>query len=457
MKPLLILGTGLAGYTLAREFRKLDQTRPLVLVTADDGSAYAKPNLSNALANARSAEALVQSDAAGMATQLQARVLTRYRVIAINTEARQVHVAPIDDLRDDIREDIREDIRQGTQKDAACATHAPVEIIDYAQLVLALGAEPLRLPIAGNAADHIRSVNDLEDYRAFRDALSRCTAPARVAILGGGLIGCEFANDLAIAGHAVQVIDIAPQALGRLLPSDLPGAVRGPAQALQQALQQTGVQWHLGRSLKTIQHSATASTLELQLDNGDSLEADLVLSAVGLAPRTALAASAGLQIGRGIVTNQCLQTSARHVYALGDCAEVNGMLLPYVMPIMHGARALAATLASYQDTNDSVQAQSVHYPPMPVSVKTPALPITVCSPAMGSAGAWVAASTANADTNAIEAHFLSPEGKLLGFALTGTACSRRSALVRALVRPLVRLPGDALSSSDVRSGCSGPG
>lgn len=453
MKPLLILGTGLAGYTLAREFRKLDQERPLVLVTADDGSAYAKPNLSNALANARSAEALVQSDAAGMATQLQARVLTRCRVITINTEARQVHVAPIDDLRDDLRNDIRNDIRQSTQKDAACATHAPVEIIDYAQLVLALGAEPLRLPIAGNAADHIRSVNDLEDYRAFRDALSRCTAPARVAILGGGLIGCEFANDLAIAGHAVQVIDIAPQALGRLLPSDVPGAVRGPAQALQQALQQTGVQWHLGRSLKAIQHSATASTLELQLDNGDSLEADLVLSAVGLAPRTALAASAGLQIGRGIVTNQCLQTSARHVYALGDCAEVNGMLLPYVMPIMHGARALAATLASYQDTNDSVQAQSVHYPPMPVSVKTPALPITVCSPAMGSAGAWVAASTANADTNAIEAHFLSPEGKLLGFALTGTACSRRSALVRALVRP----PGDALSSSDVRSGCSGPG
>lgn len=453
MKPLLILGTGLAGYTLAREFRKLDQERPLVLVTADDGSAYAKPNLSNALANARSAEALVQSDAAGMATQLQARVLTRCRVITINTEARQVHVAPIDDLRDDLRNDIRNDIRQSTQKDAACATHAPVEIIDYAQLVLALGAEPLRLPIAGNAADHIRSVNDLEDYRAFRDALSRCTAPARVAILGGGLIGCEFANDLAIAGHAVQVIDIAPQALGRLLPSDVPGAVRGPAQALQQALQQTGVQWHLGRSLKAIQHSATASTLELQLDNDDSLEADLVLSAVGLAPRTALAASAGLQIGRGIVTNQCLQTSARHVYALGDCAEVNGMLLPYVMPIMHGARALAATLASYQDTNDSVQAQSVHYPPMPVSVKTPALPITVCSAAMGSAGAWVAASTANADTNAIEAHFLSPEGKLLGFALTGTACSRRSALVRALVRP----PGDALSSSDVRSGCSGPG
>ena len=426
MKPLLILGTGLAGYTLAREFRKLDQTRPLVLVTADDGSAYAKPNLSNALANARSAEALVQSDAAGMATQLQARVLTRCRVITINTEEQRVHVVPMDNR----------------QTDVACATHPSIEIIDYAQLVLALGAEPLRLPIAGNAADHIRSVNDLEDYRAFRNALSRCTAPARVAILGGGLIGCEFANDLAIAGHAVQVIDIAPQALGRLLPSDLPGAVRGPAQALQQALQQTGVQWHLGRSLKAIQHSAAASTLELHLDNGDSLEADLVLSAVGLAPRTALAASAGLQIGRGIITNQCLQTSARHVYALGDCAEVNGMLLPYVMPIMHGARALAATLASYQDTNDSVQAQSVHYPPMPVSVKTPALPITVCSPAMGSAGAWVAASTANADTNAIEAHFLSPEGKQLGFALTGTACSRRSALVRALVRPL----GDALSS-----------
>jgi rubredoxin-NAD+ reductase len=316
-----------------------------------------------------------------------------------------------DDLRDDLRNDIRNDIRQSTQKDAACATHAPVEIIDYAQLVLALGAEPLRLPIAGNAADHIRSVNDLEDYRAFRNALSRCTAPARVAILGGGLIGCEFANDLAIAGHAVQVIDIAPQALGRLLPSDVPGAVRGPAQALQQALQQTGVQWHLGRSLKAIQHSAAASTLELYLDNGDSLEADLVLSAVGLAPRTALAASAGLQIGRGIVTNQCLQTSARHVYALGDCAEVNGMLLPYVMPIMTAARALGATLAGTPT--------DVVFPVMPVAVKTPAFALLLALPEPGTVGNWQTS----------EEHvwqFMAEDGRCRGFVLGGKQTALRT-------------------------------
>ena len=137
MKPLLILGTGLAGYTLAREFRKLDKTRPMVLVTADDGSAYAKPNLSNALAAGRSAEALVQSDARSMAAQLQARVLTRCRVITINTQARQIHVVPMDDRQTDVDR----------------ATQPSIEIIDYAQLVLALGAEPLRLPIAGNAAE----------------------------------------------------------------------------------------------------------------------------------------------------------------------------------------------------------------------------------------------------------------------------------------------------------------
>lgn len=437
MKPLLILGTGLAGYTLAREFRKLDKTRPMVLVTADDGSAYAKPNLSNALAAGRSAEALVQSDARSMAAQLQARVLARCRVITINTQARQVHVVPMDDRQTDVNR----------------AAQSSIEIIDYAQLVLALGAEPLRLPIAGNAADRILSVNDLDDYRRFREALAACVSPARVAILGGGLIGCEFANDLALAGHAVQVIDIASQALGRLLPASLSGSARTPSQALQQALAQAGVQWRLGRSLKAVEHHAASSALDLHLDNGQILQADLVLSAVGLKPRTALAASAGLQIGRGIVTNQCLQTSAPHVYALGDCAEVNGMLLPYVMPIMHGARALAATLASYQDASDSVQAQSLHYPAMPVSVKTPALPLTVCLPAMGSAGAWAAASTANVDSNDIEAHFLSSEGRLMGFALTGKACSRRSTLVRALDRTL----GDALSSSDARSGCSVPG
>lgn len=95
--------------------------------------------------------------------------------------------------------------------------------------------------------------------------------------------------------------------------------------------------------------------------NGQTLIADIVLSAIGLQPNISLAQSANIQTSRGVITNSLLETNQADIYAIGDCAEVNGTLLPYVMPIMQQARALAKTLSG-QQTN-------VHYPAMPVAVK----------------------------------------------------------------------------------------
>ncbi len=79
----------------------------------------------------------------------------------------------------------------------------------------------------------------------------------------------------------------------------------------------------------------------LTTDAGEQFEADIVLSAIGLAPNTTLAAAANLEVKRGIVVNRKLQTSVPNIYALGDCAEVGGLVLPYILPIMQAARALA--------------------------------------------------------------------------------------------------------------------
>lgn len=87
--------------------------------------------------------------------------------------------------------------------------------LTYDRLVLALGADPIRLPIPGEGVDEILSVNNLDDYRKFREALE---SKRHIAILGAGLIGCEFANDLAAKGYQVSVFDLSPQPLGRLLP-----------------------------------------------------------------------------------------------------------------------------------------------------------------------------------------------------------------------------------------------
>ncbi len=378
MAPIVILGSGLAGYTVAREFRKLDAAAPLVIVTRDDGAVYSKPMLSNALAGGRSAAALASADAAGAAAQLNATVLVHREVASIDTAARAVELAD-------------------------------GERLEYSQLVLALGADPIRVPLEGDAADTVMQVNDLGDYARFRDAIEDA---AHVTILGAGLIGCEFANDLLASGRRVDVIDPAPWPLGRLVPERV-------GRAMAAKLGAAGVNLRLGTTATAVVRRDGG--LRVKLADGNTIDTDAVLSAIGLRPRTQLAQAAGLATNRGIVVDRKLRASAPDVYALGDCAEVEGQVLPFVMPLMNAARALAKTLAG--------EPTDVRYPAMPVVVKTPAAPLTVSPPAAGAEGSWRFEEGAD---GSLEATFVDAQGNLMGFALLGVAPATRQALTRRL-------------------------
>ncbi|MDH5536822.1 MAG: FAD-dependent oxidoreductase, partial [Betaproteobacteria bacterium] len=187
------------------------------------------------------------------------------------------------------------------------------------------------------------------DYARFREAI---TGRKSVAIIGAGLIGCEFANDLAATGRKVDVIDIAGQPLPRLLPLE-------GGELLREKLAALGVTWHLGTGVKSV--DAAASGVRVALEDGTAIDAEIVLSAVGLKPKLELARATGININRGIIVNRQLETSAAGVYALGDCAEVDGLVLPFVMPIMHAARALATNLGG--------KPTLLCYPAMPVLVR----------------------------------------------------------------------------------------
>lgn len=378
MAPIVILGSGLAGYTVAREFRKLDAATPLVIVTRDDGAVYSKPMLSNALAGGRSAAALASADAAAAAGQLNATVLARREVAAIDVAARTL---ALDDG----------------------------ERLEYAKLVLALGADPIRVPLEGDAAGAVMQVNDLQDYARFREAIERA---GHVTILGAGLIGCEFANDLLAGGRKVDVIDPAAWPLGRLVPERM-------GRAFAAKLAAAGVGLHLGTTATAVERRDGG--LRVRLADASTIDTDAVLSAIGLRPRTQLAQAAGLAVNRGIVVDRQLRTSAPEVYALGDCAEVAGLVLPFVMPLMNAARALAKTLVG--DPTD------LRYPAMPVVVKTPAAPLTVSPPAAGATGEW---RFAEGDDGSLEATFVDSQDKLLGFALLGGAPAARQALTKRL-------------------------
>jgi len=252
------------------------------------------------------------------------------------------------------------------------------------------------------------TVNSLDDYARFRGTLA---GKSRVAIIGAGLIGCEFANDLSGAGVKVDLIDIADQPLSRLLPA-------AGAALLRDKLAEIGVTWHLGTSVKMV--DGDTDFLKVTLANGTTIEVGIVLSAIGLKPKTDLAQTAGLKISRGIAVNRHLETSAPDIYALGDCAEVEGLVLPFIMPITHASRALAATLAG--------KPTPVVYPAMPVLVKTPACPTIVSPPANGAAGEWQVTQ----EPDSVKALFVEASGKLLGFALNGKATAERAKLTREL-------------------------
>jgi rubredoxin-NAD+ reductase len=375
MDAIVIIGTGMAGYGLLRELRKLDKETPVTLITADDGAVYAKPNLSNALAAGKTPEQLRSQNAAQIGASLNAQILTQTQVQGIDVAARQV-------VTD-----------QGN--------------IAYSRLVLAVGADAIAHGVQGAAAQRILSVNDLADYRAFRAVLD---GKRSVTILGGGLIGCEFANDLAVAAYQVTVVHRGPYPLERLLPQQI-------AQALGAALEQAGVQWRYERLALTAEPQGNA--IALTLDDGTVVTSDVVLSAIGLRPRTALAAAAGIATGRGIIVDRWLRTNLDNVYAIGDCTEVAGLVLPYVQPLLQQVRALAATLSG--------QPTAVAYPAMPVAVKTPALPVTVAPAPVNAGGAWCV----EAQQGCLAARF-EDAGQLLGFALGGQAPSLRTALTKLL-------------------------
>ena len=372
----VIIGSGLAGYTLIRELRKLDKTIPITLITREPGYFYSKPMLSTAFANKKGAAQLISTPADGMASQLEITILSETDVSTIDTNKKVL----------------------ATSKG----------VISYGKLVLALGADQIRIPIQGNAANEVMTVNDLEEYGQFREAIRD---KKKIVILGAGLIGCEFANDLTLGGYQVDVVDLAPQALGRLIPESA-------ATALQAKLSDAGVRWHFNTTVQTVDR--TGEALHVALANGTKIECDFVLSAVGLKPRVNLAKASGIFTNVGIEVNRELQTNLPDVYALGDCAEVEGLVLPYVMPIMQAARALAQTLTG--------QRTALTYPAMPVMVKTPALPTIVSPPAKGANGQW---KTQDIE-GGLEARFDSDDGKLLGFVLMGTATAQRAALSKEL-------------------------
>lgn len=376
-EPIIIIGTGLAGYNLAKEIRKLDTETPLCLITQDDGCFYSKPQLSSSFGHNKLPDDLPLADVNKMRTQLDADIHTYTEVTAVEPDAHAVRIGD--------------------------------KTLSYSQLVFANGACVLPEKFSGDALNDLIRVNNLEDYRRFNTALS---GKKTVAVIGAGLVGTEFALDLTTAGFDVHVIAMGKTPLDRFMPEAC-------GEVVQAALAEKGIHWHLGQAIKAIHHDGNAYAVVAE---NETVNADVVLVAIGITPDVRLAKAAGLTVNKGIVVDDTCQSSHPDIYALGDCAEMSGVVRHYTAPILAAARGLAKTLTGTKT--------AVTIPVTPVVVKTPVHPIVMALPNNNQTGVW---AIEIADKTGSKALFKSGE-QLLGFVLTGACAVERQALLTQLKR-----------------------
>ena len=205
--------------------------------------------------------------------------------------------------------------------------------LPYAKLVLATGSRPLRLPVPGMNLPGVLTFRDLGDVAAIESAAAR---GRKAVVIGGGLLGLEAAYGLAKAGAHVTVIHL----MDRLMERQLDARA---AALLKRAIEQKGIAVHLQAKTAALRGIRRVEAVELA--DRRTIDADLVVVAIGIRPNVDLARTAGLNIDRGVVVDDALRTSNADIFAIGECAQHRGICYGLVEPAYDQARALAQHLA----------------------------------------------------------------------------------------------------------------
>lgn len=205
--------------------------------------------------------------------------------------------------------------------------------IPFAKLVIATGSVPVRLTVPGAGLRGVAIFRNLDDAAA----LARMAEKAkRAVVIGGGLLGLEASYGLAKMGAKVTLLHLMPHLMERQL--DPRGAT-----LLQSAVEALGIE--VLCNANTAEILGTDSVDAVRLQDGRIVEADLVVMALGVRPNAILAKDAGIAVNRGIIVDDRLATSAEHVFAIGECAEHDGICYGLVEPAYEQARVLAKNLA----------------------------------------------------------------------------------------------------------------
>jgi nitrite reductase (NADH) large subunit len=301
-KKLVVIGNGMApGRALERLFETAPGAYDVTIFNAEPRVNYDRIMLSPLLAGEKSFDDIViHGD--GWYVRHGVTLYKGARVTAIDRAAKTV-----------------------TSQNGITAT--------YDNLMIATGSVPIVIPVPGHALPGVLTYRDLDDVQAM---ILAAQSRGRAVVIGGGLLGLEAAAGLAERGMAVTVVHLMPTLMERQLDA-------ASATLLQRALEARGISVITSANTKAILGDTRVTGVELA--DGRTLPADLVVMAVGIRPNAALAKDAGLAVNRGIVVDEAMRTSDPDIFAIGECAEAAGQVYGLVAPLYDMATAAAGQLA----------------------------------------------------------------------------------------------------------------
>ncbi len=309
---VVIVGSGMAGVGLAEELMRQAPDTKVELVTRDTLGFYSRPSLSHSFSQDDGVRRIVIKTFASLAGA-GIEVRAGAEALTISRPARRLEVKCSDGRR---------------------------EQISYDHLVLATGSEAVVPPAWSGGRESFFVLNRIEDMQAMRSLREHVVAAGRPAlhwaIVGGGLIGLELASDLRKAGDAVSVYHAADRLMERTLDAETSGR-------LLAHLRSQGIEVMLEQRVEGFASAADGGVTVAAAGGTRAFGAAVV--AIGFRPRTELAAAAGLAVRRGIVCDRRFATEDPAIRTVGDAAEVDGALYPFVIPIVSQAKHLALLLS----------------------------------------------------------------------------------------------------------------
>lgn len=279
----LIVGNGIAGLSAAKEIRSKDHGGTITIISRENYPTYYRMRLTEALGNDLQPEDLLVNSLKWYEDNNMNLVLNKTVTKVIPEESKVV----LDDLHE----------------------------ISYEKLLIATGSSSFIPPISGSYKEGVFALRSLDDLKTIRSYIRDLD---RVIIIGGGLLGIEAAWSLKTLGKKVAVVEFAPYLLPKQLDREL-------GEKLADKLREQDIEVHLPNTVEGI--DGEGNVTGLRLDNGDILKANAILISTGIVPNIDIAKDTTIKTNRGIIVDKYLKTNIDNIYAAGDAAEYNGLVL----------------------------------------------------------------------------------------------------------------------------------